>query len=489
MFYKIPLFIIFLISIFASLAFNDRASGAYNNSNYNITKTDFNLANKLNDQTSKPRLANQVIDGKPALSIYTDKRQYVPGEIVKIFGNVYNETGNPITEKVDIQISSYDNEHKRSAYVYNSSILAVNGSYIIGFDTPLPNQYTIVASLNRWNEKVFTKFDSIDVINPSVSTTSLMLYIGVTCFVIFLALLPVISGYTVSITQLLSFALISAIVLSPLAALLSTNVELGVDSPIGLILKSPVNEKPGSGLNILGHSELGGEWMINVGGNKHNNYAGGIQIPIYVVTFGLIGGYLRYLYDTTSDRQKRIENEIVEIEKVGDEKEKKRKKRRLFVYINLKTLGLVFLSPILAIAVWFTLSQIGIQGQAQSTQGQTGIFVLAAISFTVALVTEEIVQYLIDFAKGNILFSKQAKNKEEKRPKNTSQTTESIADTSASSNHVEKQVTVEKETLETNILDSLEKLSNLKQKCNLTEDEFQRAKEQLFKKGGQLSVD
>ena len=210
-----------------------------------------------------------------------------------------------------------------SLYIYNTSIVALNGSYIIGFETPLPNQYTVVASLDRWNEKAFTEFDSIDIINPSVSTTSLMFYIALICFIILLALLPIISGYSVSITPLFTFALISAIVLFPLAGLLSTDVELGVGSPIGLILKSPVNQKPGSGFSILGHPELGGEWMFNVGGNKQNNYANGIQIPIYVVTFGIIGGYLRYLYDTTSSAQKEITDKISEIEKrqhVGERK-------------------------------------------------------------------------------------------------------------------------------------------------------------------------
>jgi hypothetical protein len=309
-----------------------------------------------------------------------------------------------------------------------------------------------------------------------------MIYIGVACFVIFLALLPVISGYTVSITLLLSFALISAIVLSPLAALLSTNVELGVDSPLGLILKSPTNEQPGSGFNILGHPEMGGEWMINVGGNKHNNYADGIQIPIYVITFGIIGGYLRYLYDTTSSRLEEFEKKILKLEQDTNEKEIRHKRRRLFVFMNLKAIGLIFLSPILAIAVWFTLSQIGIQGQSQSIQGQTGVFILAAISFTVGLITEEIVQYLIKFARGRLYGagSGTAGNKEKTGSSNTNQTTESNIDRS-SSNHVEKQITGEKTTLEANILDSLEKLSSLKQKCSLTEEEFQRVKDQLFK--------
>ncbi len=53
----------------------------------------------------------------------------------------------------------------------------------------------------------------------------------------------------------------------------------------------------------------------------------------------------------------------------------------------------------LAIATWFLLVQTGFQDQANGNNGQTGVFILAAVSFTVGLVTNEIVQYLIDFVK------------------------------------------------------------------------------------------
>ena len=81
------------------------------------------------------------------------------------------------------------------------------------------------------------------------------------------------------------------------------------------------------------------------------------------------------------------------------EENKKKKRRRFFIFENLRSLALIFLSPILAIGVWFILAQLGIQGQQQGVQGQTGIFVLAAVSFTIGLVTEEAVEYLISFAK------------------------------------------------------------------------------------------
>jgi hypothetical protein len=466
MLHKLSLLVI-MLCIVIILIYSNNVFGASNLS-YDATK----MANSSRwiERSNTSNLQHQKIDDQPVLSIFTDKRQYAPGEIVKIFGNVYNLTGEPLTQRVHVQISSYDDKTKKTSYVYDDSVLANNGSYIFGFDAPSPNKYTVVTSLERWNETAFTKFNSIDVINPTVSTTSLMLYIALICFIIFLVLLPVVSTYSVSIMELISFVLISAIVLSPLVALLSSNIELGVDAPIGVILKPPADERTQPTLNNLGQPQMGGQWMLNVGGNKHNNYSDGIQIPLYVITFGLIGGYLRYLYDTTS-RREYFEEQIEKIEvSPGNDNDKRKKKRRLFVSRNIKALGLIFLSPILAITIWFTLSQIGIQGQQQAVQGQiqTGVFVLAAVSFTVGLVTEEVVQSLIKFTR-------------EKLPGSGSGSVSNTTSTAGYTTTKGKIAADEGQISKRSLLDNLERLADLKQKCSLTEDEFLKLKEELFK--------
>src|SRR5205823_194975 len=100
--------------------------------------------------------------------------------------------------------------------------------------------------------------------------------------------------------------IISVIVLSILLSVLYTDIEWGVNSPIGLILKSSVDEKGQIKLNSLGQP-LGDQWTINVGGTQRDNYSEGIQIPVYVAVFGIIGGYLRHLYDVTKYVQVRKE--------------------------------------------------------------------------------------------------------------------------------------------------------------------------------------
>jgi hypothetical protein len=82
-------------------------------------------------------------------------------------------------------------------------------------------------------------------------------------------------------------------------------------------------------------------------------------------------------------------------------------------------IALIFLSPILAVAVWFVLAQLGIQGQQQNASGQTGIFVLSAVSFTIGLVTDEAISYLINFIRDRLGMQKidstnDQKNKDKK---------------------------------------------------------------------------
>jgi hypothetical protein len=388
MLYMPAIIIFFFLSIITvgSVLIYSTANGILTDNNQYIRQSGSNL-------TYDSIFEQKSVSG-PVLSVYTNKMQYAPGEVVHVFGNVNNGTGGSDVEKVTLAV--YDNYINRNNIISNTSSLTNNGSYFIEFNAPKPSNYIVTASLEKWNEMAFTKIASID---PLSSITAYIFYIGLISLILLLVLVPLLSSWSYSISELASFGLISAIVFSPIAALLSSTVELGVDSPLGLILKHPLDENGQIRLNDRGQPELGGEWMVNVGGSKHNNYTDGIQIPIYVITFGIIGGYLRYLYETTKSRRRYIENEIKKIEKETDNEGKKKKIRRFFVFENLKALALIFLAPILAIGVWFVLQQLGLQGQQQSVQGQTGIFVLAAVSFTIGLVTEEAVEYLIAFIK------------------------------------------------------------------------------------------
>jgi hypothetical protein len=123
--------------------------------------------------------------------------------------------------------------------------------------------------------------------------------------------------------------------------------------------------------------------VLNIGGIAANNYLYGVQVPVSVIIFGIGGGYLRFLYYTsTKERQKEQFEEPF--------------------YETLRDLALFFLSPLLAVAVWLVLFQ----------GGTTSILTLAAVSFTVGLFTREVVQALIDFVKTRISPTDTNTNKE-----------------------------------------------------------------------------
>ena len=90
--------------------------------------------------------------------------------------------------------------------------------------------------------------------------------------------------------EILRFLCLTGIVASIIGALLFSDVELGVNSPVGLVRGASSSWKG------IKHTQTAGQWVVNVGGSPVDNYTGGIQVPATVVIFGLLGGYLRYLY-------------------------------------------------------------------------------------------------------------------------------------------------------------------------------------------------
>lgn len=191
---------------------------------------------------------------------------------------------------------------------------------------------------------------------------------------------------------------------------------------MGVVIKHPVDETSKIKLDDFGRSEQGGQWVFNIGGSQHNNYSNGIQISVFVVIFGLIGGYLRFLYDRAtvhsehitktfyqidknldndtsidekyqnlelplSYRVKRIISTFLRLllskvikinsQKINQEQEvnkktkimilknqvKIREYRKIYLTESLKDLALLILSPLLAISTWFLLVQTGFQDQ------------------------------------------------------------------------------------------------------------------------------
>jgi hypothetical protein len=94
---------------------------------------------------------------------------------------------------------------------------------------------------------------------------------------------------------------------------------------------------------------------------------------------------LRYLYKTSKLYQNYKEYFV-------SGKDDVRSYRLWLFYHSLEDISLLFLAPLLAIAIWLLLIQAGMQGQE-------ALPTIAVISFSVGLITEEVVQALINFTK------------------------------------------------------------------------------------------
>ncbi len=133
--------------------------------------------------------------------------------------------------------------------------------------------------------------------------------------------------------EITNFLLLTVLVLSPILALLLSDVSLGPNSPVGLVMKHSIENSGQIISNNIGKPQQGGQWVLNIGGSQRDNYLNGIQIPIFVIVFGIIGGYLRFLYDRATVNSARITNEFEHIEIVI-------KKRQGFYNDNYQNLRL-----------------------------------------------------------------------------------------------------------------------------------------------------
>jgi hypothetical protein len=120
---------------------------------------------------------------------------------------------------------------------------------------------------------------------------------NITGFVIALG----INNYALS--EILRFICISGIIISVVLFFSFIDEPIGGNGPVGLV-KQPMNS---TALSTY-------QWIINIGGTiagpaDTEPYKTGIQIPIYVVIFGIVGGYLRYLYKTSKLVDKALQAE------------------------------------------------------------------------------------------------------------------------------------------------------------------------------------
>ena len=283
-------------------------------------------------------------EGGTILSINTDNPTYFPGDTIRVFGSLYNKNGSPVANAsihIDVYQSKESNETKK--IIYSTSIITdSNGKYSddglrIGESE---SDYSLVSSMKNFiqlSPGLFSKsyvieastsfsgitnstWTKVEIKNMFLTSSSLALLSGLIWVFGFITAVwwPIKiefekdnipwSKRAINILkagpqskEIIVFVCISGMVLAPIAALLLADIEVGKHSPLGFVKKEFASVN-GSVIN---------QWVINFGGTEADNFSSGVQVPIYILIFGIAGGYIRYLYDKWYIPQKQSKAPII----------------------------------------------------------------------------------------------------------------------------------------------------------------------------------
>jgi hypothetical protein len=343
--------------------------------------------------------------GNPsALTIETDKARYIQDQIASINVSVFDNKGCLINSHVTVEVVYLGNEknntnpimnilswiglnpvnenynkflnktiYKQSHFSKGTSSrinLQENGIYNISAKDTNESSFLLIKTENFWNINFFP----------------IVLFIAAGSTLWSLLIINSIERIRKSkIGEILVFSLTSGTIFTIIMIFIFVTDDFGSNSPIGLVKMSQGD----------------GEWIINIGGNSLNGYTSGIQIPVYVFIFGILGGYLRYLYKSSKTWANRQENRKIKEFNYPETTDTSTKaidantKQSISFYKSLEDIALLFLSPLLAIAVYFVLVQGGLEEDS-------GVHILAAISFTVGLITDDVIRSLIEFTSSKL---------------------------------------------------------------------------------------
>ncbi len=373
------------------------------------------------------------VDG--ILSINTINSKYLPGQINVITGKILDEKGNPLDAKIDFVFKGKNTE-------YFGSTFSENGEYRLT-DVSINDDgtYTVVARTTINDQDLYAQ-TTFDVHSFQHTSLGKGIFITIIFTISLLILVAIQTKRKLKITSVepYRFALLTLCSLVPIISLIGADVQLGTDSPIGLVLReipSSLNQLDLTDPNItnmtirdalMTSSDKKFEWIIQVGGNVRDNYDSGIKIPVYVFVFGMLGGYIRFLHKsakgwfvdkatfelkrldtyekkpgktTLKDALKRLATKAdisgfkykegtVNVDDPEPESDKSLIKRIVF-NSSMEDVAFVFLSPIIAIVTFFFLVQGGVDPSKNMPT-------LALVSFGAGLITDEVITKLQAFA-------------------------------------------------------------------------------------------
>lgn len=349
------------------------------------------------------------------LSVSTDRIKYVPGQSIRISGTVYNEKGDLVDIPVSVKVKKYFPNAsilQTGKTVYQAILIPNKGNYsAIIYNGLMEGQYNVTSFISDKSAKAFNFISGtsastdINVENFLYSRASKVLLVGLLIGIIglFIVIKRVEKRKELRTSdEILQFIFMSILAFTPILAFALTDVAVFPNAPIGIIIK------PSTVVSSQNATESRGEWMLNIGGTSSDKYKSGIQIPLAVLIFGIGGGYMRYLVSEVEPvlrkRKNLTKGKQVKKQSESTQEQSGRKNEHDAIFEILYNVILLFLSPLLAMAIWLFLWQ----------GGTTSPFTLAAVSFVTGLVTKEAVNALTNFA--SRIFQGKEEGTGEKKP-------------------------------------------------------------------------
>lgn len=345
--------------------------------------------------------------------------KYLVNQIAVVTGNIYDNNGKPISAKISLEVTYYKNDTSKPSTVYKSSVFSTLGKFRdAGLNLEKEGSYTVNA-ITVVNDTRETASIAFEVVGLHETTAGWTIFVGlgaVVALLLFMAFIP-ITLIKLTHVGVLRFGLVTLILVAVILFFIYSDVQIGQSAPLGLVAKQTTRTLEDLTLKEISVDEIAQflavdkfEWVINVGGDVRDNYSSGIQIPVFVFIFGMLGGYLRFL-QVTAKKWLRDALKSALLQKYNEEETAKKipgilhdayekgifdeSLTRVLFNRSMKDLALLIVSPLLAVAIYFILVQAGIDDANDFPT-------IAAVSFGVGLVTDTAIKRLQDFVGGTL---------------------------------------------------------------------------------------
>jgi len=354
------------------------------------------------------------------LTITPQAANHLIGESVAISGKYVNSQEEYVEEFITIRIFDLDTVDGIVDEVYFKEIYSTNGRFQDSGFKPVKSGDLLVVAESQ--TKTIGKFP-LQIVDFYSTISFFIWIIGVVSFGLLMCVVAKIGSrrLTVPVFRVARFILITIIVFSMLGFFVFSNTEYGTNAVIGIILVEQMTpEKTDEAILLNKAPPLTLDWVLHFGGHPENDPTinpAELNIPIYIIIFGVLGGYLRFFYFTTASwlREEMMNKlptkpeDIPVVDKKGkiiDYKEIEDKQLRLIainenaekgvfhptlnsVLINrvMGDLSLLLIAPVLAIMMFFVLNQAGLNPIEH-------FFTFAVTSFIAGLFTENVIQKL-----------------------------------------------------------------------------------------------